>query len=141
MPGTATPAPSLEATFACAVCGKEAARIVVVPRGGYDRVDLDLEVVVDTPRYVIDADQLGLTHALLPTGPDVTAIAAALAERDITALWELNPEYVPMWCPPCRAVYCADEWTLWQVWADDLPDWFEELRGRCPVGHERQIYD
>lgn len=97
--------------------------------------------MLDTPRYVIDADRLGLTHALLPTGPDVTAIAGALAERDIIALWELNPEYVPMWCPRCQAVYCADEWTLWPVYADDMPGWFEELRGRCPAGHERRIYD
>lgn len=136
-------APFIEASFPCERCGNVAARIALVPRGGFDPTDVGREPVVDAPRYVIDAPGFGLSHALLPGGaaPTVPQIAVALADRDVTALWDLDPEYVPMWCPSCRAVYCADDWTLWPVHADDMPGWFEELRGRCPAGHERRIYD
>ncbi len=139
----ATPAPAIEASFPCSICGREAARLVLVPRGGYDRIDVAHEPLVDAPRYLVDAAGFGMSHALLPAGDGVhvSAIAAALADRDVTELWRINPEFAPMWCPSCRAVYCSREWALWTVYADDDPAWFEELRGRCPSGHERRIYD
>jgi hypothetical protein len=72
-------------------------------------------------------------------GPD--AIRAAIAAVDAAALMRIDPELVPLYCPPCGLVYCVRHWRTWPVFDDDLPSWFDEQRGTCPEGHERRMFD
>jgi hypothetical protein len=53
----------------------------------------------------------------------------------------LDSEIVPFYCRECAASYCEAHWTTWSIFDEDWPSWFDELRGRCPGGHERRIYD
>ena len=53
----------------------------------------------------------------------------------------IDPEIVPFSCADCRASYCETHWTTWSVFDPEWPSWFEELRGVCPLGHERCIHD
>ena len=69
------------------------------------------------------------------------AVRDAIAAADPARLMRIDRELVPLYCPDCPAVYCADHWTKWDVYADDFPVWFEEKRGRCPKGHERMLMD
>ena len=65
-------------------------------------------------------------------------VTAALSAA---ALYALDLEYVPFYCPTCGAVYCRECWRTFLVFADDLPGWLEETRGTCPENHERMLSD
>ena len=69
------------------------------------------------------------------------AVRAAMLAADVSELHRLDDELVPFYCPACAASYCEAHWDAWSVFDEDWPGWFDELRGRCPVGHERRIYD
>ena len=61
---------------------------------------------------------------------------------DPAALLAIDLELVPFWCPECAATYCADHWQREMVFEHDpLPAWLDEIRGRCPHGHERMLED
>jgi len=53
-------------------------------------------------------------------------------------LYSLNEEYVPFYCPNCRANYGSSEWVTGPVYDDDF---FDYLEGTCPKGHRRMIHD
>jgi hypothetical protein len=46
------------------------------------------------------------------------------------ALYAIDPELVPFYCPWCDAVYCGRHWRC------TLPP---GIRGICPEGHERLL--
>ena len=70
------------------------------------------------------------------------AIRAALdADFSAPALYALDPELAPFWCPQCGQSYCGAHWQTELVWDEDLPDWLDSIRGRCPAGHERMLDD
>jgi hypothetical protein len=69
------------------------------------------------------------------------ALVPVLRLDDAAGLYALNLEFAPFYCPECRRVYCADCWRMFNVFADDLPGFLEEVRGICPEGHERMLSD
>ena len=69
------------------------------------------------------------------------AVSAAMLVGDAKELLRLDPELVPLYCRECATSYCEGHWETWSVFDDEWPSWFDELRGRCPAGHERRIYD
>lgn len=71
----------------------------------------------------------------------IDAVRAAMLAGDAEALMRLDREIVPFYCRECATSYCEVHWTTWSEFDPDWPGWFEELRGLCPKGHERQIYD
>ena len=69
------------------------------------------------------------------------AVRSAMLAGDVLELMRLDDELVPFYCPGCAASYCEAHWAMWSEFDPDWPIWFDELRGRCPRGHERRIYD
>jgi hypothetical protein len=135
------PAPFVEAVFACAKCGRQAARVSVRPRGmprpspGRDLLPLDLD------RVVIEAGQLSTSMGGSAIDAAIPAVLRALGDSDGAALFAADFELAPFWCPTCGSSYCGDEWVIWTVYDEGDPEWIDELRGRCPVGHERMLQD
>lgn len=86
----------------------------------------------------------GLVEAWM-TAPEARgggrALRDAIEAADPARLMRIDKELVPLYCPRCQATYCADHWTKRDVFADDFPAWFEEVRGKCPQGHERMLMD
>ena len=66
-------------------------------------------------------------------------LRTALRERDAEALFAIELELAPFWCPQCEASYCGAHWARWSVFDDD--GWHDSIRGRCPQGHERMLED
>jgi hypothetical protein len=114
------------ATFACSVCGQEAGVIRI--HAGEGRTELRRESwpgVLILPRSVAQLDPF----------------LEALAGRNVPALFALDPELTPFYCPTCDASYCSDHWDWWDVWDDEFVGWRDSVRGRCPQGHERMLED
>ncbi len=114
------------AAFDCSLCGERAGSLVLEGRGRSAKVLRE-----------------SFTSTLtLPVGPALRGpLRAALEAADARALYELDFELAPFYCPQCDAIYCGAHWQRWDVWADDHPAWHEEIRGRCPRGHERMLED
>jgi hypothetical protein len=66
-------------------------------------------------------------------------LRAALRDRDARALFAVDRELAPFWCPQCEASYCGAHWVRWSVFDDD--GWHDSIRGRCPHAHERMLED
>ena len=63
---------------------------------------------------------IGSVNTLVPR-KHFEKVRTAIANSDAGALYSLDSEYVPFFCPQCRAIYCGDHWERWDVFADDHP--------------------
>jgi len=117
--------PLTAAEFTCSVHGSRAGEVRLHGAGD------DWIVVVDS--------FLSMTRRV--DTAQAAAVLAALSLRNASALHRLDLEYVPFYCPDCRAVYCQDCWRTVNVFDDEMPGWLEETRGTCPAGHERMLMD
>jgi hypothetical protein len=129
------------ATFVCAHCGRDAATVSVRPRGVGDPGLAQAPFGIDYDRVVVEAGTLSTSTGGTNVDAVLPAVLVAVVTGDPAALFAADFEMAPFWCPRCQASYCAEEWSRWPVYADDYPGWFEELRGRCPAGHERMLRD
>ncbi len=88
-------------------------------------------------RLQIEGDELrrtSFTSTLTQTATDEARAAIA----DAAALYRIDFELVPFYCPECEAVYCDAHWRREDVFEDGLHD---SIRGTCPQGHERMLED
>jgi hypothetical protein len=121
---TGGPAPQTQAAahaWACEVCGGPAGSITLEEHGAVRR----------------EAFSSVLTATLSPGV--LTQLRAALT--DAAAVYQLDPELAPWWCPACRRSYCGDHWQRWDVFDEQDPSWHDSIRGRCPEGRERMLED
>jgi hypothetical protein len=72
--------------------------------------------------------------------PSVEPLRTALTRADARAVFSVDPELAPFYCPTCDACYCGDHWHRRDVFDDDAA-WRDSIRGRCPEGHERMLED
>jgi hypothetical protein len=66
------------------------------------------------------------------------AVWKAVDAGDAPALFHVDREFAPFWCPECAESYCGEHYRHWDVY--DGP-FFDCVRGRCPRGHERMLID
>jgi hypothetical protein len=101
------------AVHLCAICGQEAGRLK------------------------IEGDELrraAFTSTLTQKATD--GVRAAIA--DAAALYALDPELAPFYCPECERSYCGAHWLREDIFDGDFHD---SIRGTCPEGHERMLED
>jgi hypothetical protein len=71
------------------------------------------------------------------TQKETAAVRAAIAQA--SALYALDPELAPFYCPRCRLSYCGEHWSRADVF--DADGFHDSIRGTCPEGHERMLED
>jgi hypothetical protein len=120
--------PRAQATYTCARHGTAAGSLRLHPIAGGDNC------------LLVEEGFLGKTSRRLGSAA-AARIAQVLGRADPVALYALDLEYAPFYCPTCDAVYCGECWRTFLVFADDLPGFLEETRGICPQGHERMLAD
>jgi hypothetical protein len=120
--------PRARATYTCVLHGTAAGALHLHPIAGGDEW------------LLVEEGFLGKTSLRLGSAA-AARVAQALERADAAALYALDLEYAPFYCPACDAVYCHECWRTFLVFADDLPGWLEETRGTCPQGHERMLSD
>ena len=137
----------ISATYSCAACGGVASVVSLVEPGR-----LDPRLTPEPPEVPPGVGTL--TGALFPDeamlsidgGPVSVTLgpirlkraATALRSGDPAALYAIDREYAPFWCPTCRASYCREHYRSWTAFDDGF---FDCIRGECPAGHERMLMD
>ena len=134
------------ATYRCAGCGTIASTVTLVAPGQRDpRLTREPPgwspgvATIDTafPRWAqlsIDSGPISVTIAPVP----MEAFAAALETGSGAALFALDSEYAPFWCPNCEESYCREHYRSFEVHDEGF---FDCIRGVCPEGHERTLED
>jgi hypothetical protein len=104
-----------KASFTCQLCGEEAGSIEVI---GIDQVRL---------------------HGLYDrTMPNNFRVFKAIDNSDACALYKLDDEYVPLYCPRCDCFYCQPHWKIWEEHDEGF---YDCTYGDCPAGHKRRMDD
>jgi hypothetical protein len=112
------------ARFDCVLCGQQAGTIRVGRRHG-------------EPWVYRESFTSGMECSV---SQDAAArLRSALAVADARAVYEIDVELAPFYCPSCSTSYCGEHWRRWDVFDDD--GWHDSVRGRCPQGHERMLED
>lgn len=106
-------------TFVCSVCGSAAGRVQVRPG----------EVLI---------------WSVCCLGTAITAKAqkrliSAVTSGEARALYAVDPEFAPFFCPRCKVCYCREHWKQREVFEED--GWFDCVLGICPRGQERMLGD
>ena len=97
----------------CALCGKEAGTLTCA-----------------------DGELRRVSFTSVLTQRETPAVRAALGSA--RALYELDFELAPFYCPVCDRSYCGEHWSATDVFEDGVHD---SIRGTCPEGHERLLED
>src|SRR5690349_3885005 len=108
-----SPLPFRSATFFCDACGEPAGSLELVATPG-ERAVLRVEGPAAQATFYLD-------------GVDATASIqqAMSADSAADALYRLNIEYAPFYCPECQRNYCRACWQLTPSFDDDFPGWYD----------------
>jgi hypothetical protein len=134
-----------ESTFFCAACGGTAGEVwLLAPHATDPRLNSEppgappgIGSFAEENTRVSISGPWSTTISPIAEG-DVKRITAALKARDAAALYSIDYEFAPFWCPTCSVSYCADHWVMQTVFDDGFYDY---TLGRCIQGHERMIAD
>jgi hypothetical protein len=107
-------------TFNCQLCGNWAATVQLTDG------ELVVSSFVSRLTVKVPAEAQGM-------------LCEVIAAGDTRALYAIDLEFAPFYCPRCDACYCGEHWTRWDVFDDD--GWHDSIRGLCPQGHERMLED
>ncbi|HET7464061.1 MAG TPA: hypothetical protein VFJ82_22585 [Longimicrobium sp.] len=113
------------AEYTCAVCGNVAGRVEVVPSPTGSGSRLVHSVFFSMWRQG-------------PPESTYAEAAQALRGGDPRALWALDREWAPFYCPECNACYCRDHWRQWMEFDEGF---YDCTYGTCPQGHTRMLDD
>lgn len=137
----------IQMKFDCSVCGATATQIELVPAGVIhpkaESIRLE-DLGVYTPLNTETGGGLIIESV---TGKRRTALGeAGVKEWQQVLLGEESEvphrvalEWIPSYCPECRAHYCAKHWQMELVMEDD--GWYDCTNGVCPHGHKRELDD
>lgn len=133
----------LTATVRCAECGDRASDVIFLPptvlddelRAPPGAPQGVMAIFSDEPRLAIHGGPVSVELGALAQPADV---ARAVSDGSAAALFALDREYAPFWCPQCGAAYCGDDWDVEDVFDEGF---YERQMGTCPRGHRRTLID
>ena len=139
---------TVTATFQCGTCDEVAATVTLVDPGQPDPrltpeppdappgvSTIFSSVYPDRAQLAIDGGPVSVTHGGLT---QTDGVAAALEDNDAAALFAIDREFAPFWCPICRLSYCREHFRSWVTFDDGF---YDATYGACPEGHQRKLDD
>lgn len=124
------------ATFDCSVCGEAAANVAIF-RVKAGRTSSMLESA--HTKVVVSGFLWG--YASWTERSDPHALVKAVNSGSASAVYDLDEEWAPFYCPECDRSYCKNHWFVNIEFDDDFPGWYDCAYGTCPEGHRRMIDD
>ena len=129
--------------FKCGACDAIAATVTFLPPGMPDPRPFGDDAPPDLDRFFIDSARLSIDRGPRPVTTALmeseAAVAAAFRSTpSAQALYSIDPELAPFWCPRCRRSYCKAHWKTETLFDDGF---YECTKGKCPRGHERTLDD
>lgn len=113
------------AEFTCRACGAVAGRVEVRPA----EASPGNQLVVSVFTSLVEQSSYGETYA---------RAAAAIDAGDAAALYRMDFQWAPFYCPGCDACYCSAHWSQR---IDFDGDFYDCTWGTCPAGHTRKLDD
>jgi hypothetical protein len=123
------------ARYECALCGKVAATLALLPKNSQHTDVLQAGVAT-----LVLSDFIGKTSEQVSEQIE-SALRAALEEKCAVKLYKLNRLWAPFYCPECAAAYCINHWAVETRYNDEFPGFYDCSYGTCPKGHRRMIDD
>jgi hypothetical protein len=133
------------AQFFCGKCGKKAATVTLLlpgqpdprltpePKGAPPGIS---KLGSEFARLSIDGGPASGTTMVVAA--NAQSVAAALLAESASALYEINYEFAPFWCPSCQCSYCREHYAAIPTFDDGF---FDAIYGTCPQGHRRKLDD
>jgi hypothetical protein len=117
--------PLARARFTCSICGADAGRIALLPASG--------------GAMLRRRSFTGVLEMRIASSERLHQLRTAIDGGDADALFKIDFELTPFYCPTCRASYCRKHW----IWSErfDEDGFSDEIRGICPNRHERMLED
>lgn len=138
---------TVSARYLCGACGALASTVTLVAPGQPDpRLTPEppgvppgvgtvfSAVLPSAAQLSIDGGPVSVTIGLVWSQNVVTALETGSA----AALFAIDEEFAPFWCPTCGASYCREHYKSYPVFDDGF---FDYIRGVCPKGHGRNLED
>jgi hypothetical protein len=133
------------ARFFCGVCGKPAATVTLALAG---QPDPRLTPEPNGAPLGISGLRSEFAGLSIQGGPmscttivadvDIKLSKEALLDANAGALYAINYEFAPFWCPRCQCSYCQEHYPRMVTYDDGF---FDAIYGICPQGHRRKIDD
>lgn len=133
------PPGSVSADFPCRRCGA----LAMCVSATIDEIPSATRAsIAGFPGGVVITEFDGATHLTalgeITRSGDPEPLFAAIRIGRPAAVAAFDRELVPMWCPPCDAVYCWDHWITIPIFDEGF---FDVMRGICPAGHDVMLWD
>ena len=138
---------TVSTTYRCGACGEIASTVALVEAGQPDPglagdrpgfppglATLFASIAPDHAQISIAGGPISMSHGLVPRAQ----VAVALESGDPAALFAIDSEYAPFWCPVCRLSYCREHYRTSTFFDEGF---FDYIAGMCPQGHERKLED
>lgn len=138
---------NVSATYLCGACGAVASTVTLVAPGQPDpRLTPEPPGVPPGVGTVFSSVLPRFGQLSIKGGPVSVSlgvvwsedIVIALGTGDAAALFEIDEEFAPFWCPWCGASYCREHYRSYPIFEDGF---FDYIRGICPKRHERKLED
>lgn len=132
--------------FPCAICGATSTRLVFVPPGcQHPKADSKAfeDLLIYDGRFVGEGGTLITESVTGKTSGGLTQeraepILTALRSGDPLQLIRIDRDYLPSYCPECKASYCRSHWRTQVVFDEGF---YDCTYGFCPAGHRKKLDD
>ena len=132
-PATSMQMTANELSLSCEKCGGTAATIRLI-EGPWGKHSLAVTGFIGEMTIAAIGDRpvdLGMFQQIV-----------RLSQGDLKQLHQLDRDIFGFICRICGSAYCTNCWQNIHAKFDlEWPVWFEEYRGRCPLGHEQMLQD
>jgi hypothetical protein len=128
----------LSVTYDCAVCGRLAATVTLIP------VELEHPrslAVAGTAGTAVVEGFIGVMQRAVGY-EEWDGLAHALLSEGAAVLHAVDDELGSFYCPDCGQCYCSDHWDKDVIFDEEfMMGWYDATMGRCPAGHLQVLDD
>ncbi len=98
-----------------------------------------VQMFVSGNRAEVVRDSFTSRFSACVSAASIEHVHHAIVTGNAHALYSIDLEYAPFFCPECNLCYCGAH--CWRRDVFDEDGFHDCIRGTCPEGHERMLED